>query len=1028
MTGDGIPRRLGSWALAALLVVGVPAGVVAAFPEMVAANRALTLAALAAYELLVLGTGLVGRIFRNLEERWTERASDHLDTVLRRRLSRFRARYLEHLVFRHRDFDVKGLTTLGSYTLELERVFVDLSLVPKAPHQISADPISGLASLPTGGGPQPDELAGPPAGRQQIWSYLRDPSCQRLAILGAPGSGKTTLLKYVTLTLADRHGRRREPHVPGEIPILLFLRDHAEAIRADPKVTLANRVRASLPALGVPEPPNWFEAQLAGGRCLVLLDGLDEVADPETRRLAVEWVDAQMAANGRNAFAVTSRPFGYLANPLISAAVVEVRPFTAGQVQRFVANWYLATQYRSVGKDDEGVRMQAREGANDLLQRLRASSALSALAVNPLLLTMIANVHYFRSVLPGRRVELYDEICEVFLGKRQAARGLVSDLTPGQKQLVLQPLAHHMMEARLHDLPAGAAARVITDPLARVSPGVPPERFLKTVEETSGLLLEGESGADRFAHLTFQEYLAAVHIRERDLADDLFARVDDTWWHETIRLYAAKSDATQIIGACLDNGSVAALTLAAECLDQAREVSPVMRARLVATLAEETESSDPRRRRVLTEVQLALRLRRMLRLDEDTYIDTSLVTNAEYQLFLDEMYEQGRFHQPDHWLSHRYPEDSARSPAVGMRGADALAFCAWLTDREPGEWRYRPPTTKEILEQPGKEVLDTATGRYGCWLLSEPNKAYPFVPPGGATFHGGLVRAQVLDDGIWAVVREPFGRDEWARFGRAANVLSIVVDFGDRQAFFTDREQRERVTRGVRRLEREALHEMYGIVRRMRAVHLPPDLVKVIGGHEPSGISRVIATAVALTVESRLHSEVAALTGRVVQLSPPSVDGVGLAEAAQVALKLLETDDGLDVAAGVELWNRVVVSSLGPNDLPPDLEPPPVLDGRPLSVARRAAAAELGRLVPIVVNRAEPLSSYLQAQVLLWRIRLALLVLLYAALVDPDQGWQREQDLLRIPELYAAFTLLQARASGTVPAVEGVLLVRERVA
>ena len=39
------------------------------------------------------------------------------------------------------------------------------------------------------------------------------------------------------------------------------------------------------------------------------------------------------------------------------------------------------------------------------------------MAVNPLLLTMIATVHRRGNVLPGKRVELYKEICQVLNGK-----------------------------------------------------------------------------------------------------------------------------------------------------------------------------------------------------------------------------------------------------------------------------------------------------------------------------------------------------------------------------------------------------------------------------------------------------------------------------------------------------------------------------------------------------------------------------------------------------------------------------------
>ena len=61
-------------------------------------------------------------------------------------------------------------------------------------------------------------------------------------------------------------------------------------------------------------PPEWIEHRLNKGKCLVLLDGLDEVADPEQRQQVVQWVEQQMIAYGKNRFVVTSRPFGYRSN------------------------------------------------------------------------------------------------------------------------------------------------------------------------------------------------------------------------------------------------------------------------------------------------------------------------------------------------------------------------------------------------------------------------------------------------------------------------------------------------------------------------------------------------------------------------------------------------------------------------------------------------------------------------------------------------------------------------------------------
>jgi hypothetical protein len=84
------------------------------------------------------------------------------------------------------------------------------------------------------------------------------------------------------------------------------------------------------------------------------------------------------------------------------------------------------------------------------------------------------------------------------------------------------------------------------------------------------------------------------------------------------------------------------------------------------------------------------------RIDENTYIDDTLVTCAEYQLFIDEMREQGKYYQPDHWTSYRFPEGQAREPILGIRLGDAKEFCRWLTENHENSWIFRNPALSEI--------------------------------------------------------------------------------------------------------------------------------------------------------------------------------------------------------------------------------------------------------------------------------------------------------------------------------------------
>ena len=521
--------------------------------------------AVVAYETVVGAGRFAAGVAGDLAARWRARLVDGLDRALRRRVSRFGSRYRDFVLAGVRFIDLKGLATVGPFTPELDEMFVDVSLAPRPPHQVQA---GLLADSP------PDVTE-----RRSLAEFLDRPEPVVLAVIGAPGSGKTTLLRH-TARQACLHRRSRGYRMP----VLLYLRDHVAAILADPGVALADLLRSTLGELATAEPEGWLEQRLAAGECLVLLDGLDEVARQEDRGCVAAWTERQIRQYPANRYVITSRPHGYRTASIDGAQVLQVRSFTGEQMARFVHGWYLAVERHSTGADDAGIAARARAGAEDLLRRLDGAPALYDLTVNPLLLTMIANVHRYRGALPGGRAGLYAEICQVMLWRRQEAKNLAAQLPGEKKEAVLRSLAYAMMQRRLPDLPREDVLAEIGPALRRLVRRVGAADFLADAG-SNGLLVERESGQYCFAHHTFQEYLAAVHIRDKGLADGLAKTVGDPWWRETTLLYTAQVDADPIVAACLDAGTIPALTLAFDCADQDSDLDAGLRQQLDELLA-----------------------------------------------------------------------------------------------------------------------------------------------------------------------------------------------------------------------------------------------------------------------------------------------------------------------------------------------------------------------------------------------------------------------------------------------------------
>lgn len=378
---------------------------------------------------------------------------------------------------------------------------------------------------------------------------------KKLALLGDPGAGKSTFVKNLLAWQSGLLlGKIQEPNgIEAELlPALIILRDlsprlaklQVDTLPADQRdAQLAQTVWEHMQADLGEECADYSEGlseALHSGKCLLVLDGLDEV--PHDLRLQVrQAVDALFKKYHLQRAILTCRVRSYVGETILSSFESRtLAPFDEDQIKNFVEHWYI-TQ-RNLGKFNEE---QAKERMSDLIAAA-VEDDMQELSSNPMLLTTMAIIHQREVGLPRERVRLYQQAVEVLLrrwqkhkvGDAALAEFLKNDL---KLRAVMEALAYQAHRASAKESGTGSLLR--KDMLALLEEDTLlgdmhlAVEFLDYADQRAGLLV-GYGGelnkptAYSFPHRTFQEYLAGAYLaRQRDRVRTFYehAAEGDSW-------------------------------------------------------------------------------------------------------------------------------------------------------------------------------------------------------------------------------------------------------------------------------------------------------------------------------------------------------------------------------------------------------------------------------------------------------------------------------------------------------------------
>jgi hypothetical protein len=325
------------------------------------------------------------------------------------------------------------------------------------------------------------------------------PQHHRMVILGDPGSGKTSLMKYLCLEIATGNSER------WLVPLFVPLRRYWLAKQQDASLNLLHYVADNLLQEGDCPQCREQRAAIEGllrtlsgaekAHVLFLLDGLDEIA---THSQAIEAVSADIRQLGeRFSWVLTSRHTGFFGDVGEDICYEVVRLGKAG-IEELVSNWFANSQLA-----------HPQSGQQLLLSQIDTNPRLRDMAGNPFLLTLLCHIQqqFSSRCLPLHRSDVYANI--LYLIRAQLWYVKKNNHLFREAEMAWLARFCHYLYTDADNVPLQIFEYAHWDRFAL--PDSPPDfdqHFL-----SSRLIHSWRQGGDfHFTHLTFQEYLIAVHI------------------------------------------------------------------------------------------------------------------------------------------------------------------------------------------------------------------------------------------------------------------------------------------------------------------------------------------------------------------------------------------------------------------------------------------------------------------------------------------------------------------------------------
>lgn len=423
----------------------------------------------------------------------------------------FKKKWYQHLLNKYNVLNPSLVyKTVGNSRIMLSDIFIQPSIVQDAVYGIgrgiSMNSEDGLEYK---------------HNKYTVEDILSSTNSNKHLVIGSLGNGKTTLLNNIVTKIAEYNLYGKETR---SLVVKAFKDKHIsymalKEITKDKeteeglfynfnlKEWIFRNLKKVLNVLEQNEIDEHFDEISANG-ILLLVDGLDEL-DVSDRKELLNILNV-FCENPDNVVIATIRKEVLVEeswiNEISGFQQITLAEFNRKQVEDYIIKWKKCTN--NAGQNNL-------QDVDLIVKTIFENPYLKELAANPLFLTLMMLISEKEGVFPKSRTRVYEEATQLIIGRWNEESFESQEETLKIREALEQAAYYGMNNLIGQNKRSGDISAFISDAFTKLFPEKKVAKYIKSVSEKTGIIVQTENLKYTFALQSFMEYFAASYISKK---------------------------------------------------------------------------------------------------------------------------------------------------------------------------------------------------------------------------------------------------------------------------------------------------------------------------------------------------------------------------------------------------------------------------------------------------------------------------------------------------------------------------------